>query len=131
MRLLWLNAGLLLPLDKGGKLRTWHLLRQLARRHEVTYLSFAEPGTPREAIDGMGEVCRSLHTVPRGTPAKGTLGFYASAAARLFDPLPYAVGAYRSREYRAIANRLLGTGGFDAVVCDFLVPAVDLPARLP
>ena len=31
MKILWLSAGLLLPLDKGGKLRTWHLMRHLAR----------------------------------------------------------------------------------------------------
>ena len=29
MKILWLSAGLLLPLDKGGKLRTWHLMRHL------------------------------------------------------------------------------------------------------
>ena len=43
MRILWLNANLLLPLDKGGKLRTWHLMRHLAARHDVTYMSFAQP----------------------------------------------------------------------------------------
>ena len=32
MRILWLKTDLLLPLDKGGKLRTWHLMRHLARR---------------------------------------------------------------------------------------------------
>ena len=42
MKILWLNAGLLLPLDKGGKLRTWHLMRGLAARHDITYLSFAD-----------------------------------------------------------------------------------------
>ena len=31
MRILWLKSDLLLPLDKGGKLRTWHLMRHLAR----------------------------------------------------------------------------------------------------
>ena len=45
MRILWLKSDLLLPLDKGGKLRTWHLMRHLARRHEITYLAFAEPGS--------------------------------------------------------------------------------------
>ena len=34
MRILWLTTNLLLPLDKGGKLRTWHLMRHLAARHE-------------------------------------------------------------------------------------------------
>ena len=43
MKILWLNAGLLLPLDKGGKLRTWHLMRHLAARHDITYLSFSDP----------------------------------------------------------------------------------------
>ena len=45
MRLLWLNANLLLPLDKGGRLRTWHLMRHLATRHDITYLCFARPRT--------------------------------------------------------------------------------------
>ena len=43
MKILWLNAGLLLPLDKGGKLRTWHLMRHLATQHDITYVSFCEP----------------------------------------------------------------------------------------
>ena len=36
MRILWLSTNLLLPLDKGGKLRTWHLMRHLAARHSIT-----------------------------------------------------------------------------------------------
>jgi glycosyltransferase involved in cell wall biosynthesis len=47
------------------------------------------------------------------------------------DPLPYAVGTYRSRAYRRRVKELLADGRFDVVVCDFLVPAVNLPARLP
>ena len=65
MRILWLKSDLLLPLDKGGKLRTWHLMRHLARRHDITYLAFAEPDTPREHIDGMREVCTRIETVTR------------------------------------------------------------------
>ena len=77
MRILWLNAGLLLPLDKGGKLRTWHLMRHLARRHEITYLSFADPAALPADHDGMRDVCAHLHTVPRRDPAKGSPRFYA------------------------------------------------------
>ena len=53
MRILWLNASLLLPLDKGGRLRTWHLMRHLAQRHSITYLSFADPQLPAAQRDGM------------------------------------------------------------------------------
>jgi polysaccharide biosynthesis protein PslH len=130
MRLLWLNAGLLLPLDKGGKLRTWHLMRHLAQRHEITYLSFIDPDTMPALREGMREVCAHLQTVPRRDPGKGSAGFYLDAARRLWDPLPYAVGKYRSAAYRAKVDELLARG-FDLVVCDFLVPAVNMPATLP
>ena len=134
MRILWLKSDLLLPLDKGGKLRTWHLMRHLARRHEITYLSFAEPDQARpgaEAIVGMKAVAAHVHTVTRSDPPKGSVRFYADAAAHLFDPLPYAVAKYRSAAFRSRLRQLLRDGGFDLVVCDFLFPAVNLPERLP
>ena len=60
MRILWLSPNLLLPLDKGGKLRTWHLMRHLARRHSITYVSFADPGRTRPRT---GAAC------PRSAPS--------------------------------------------------------------
>ena len=126
MRILWLKSDLLLPLDKGGRLRTWHLMRHLARRHDITYLSFAEG-----AADGMHEVARRVATVPRSDPAKGTWRFYADAALHLVDPLPYAVAKYRSRQFGQTLNDLLASEHFDLLVCDFLFPSVNLPRTLP
>jgi len=131
MRILWLKSDLLLPLDKGGKLRTWHLMRHLARRHQITYLSFADPDQPRADVDGMHEVAVRVETIPRRDPAKRSLRFYADAARHLADPLPYAVGKYRSRAYAAKFRELVSTTAFDLIVCDFLPPAVNLPSRLP
>ncbi len=126
MRILWLNANLLLPLDKGGKLRTWHLMRQLARQHEITYVAFADAVDRERYAKGMGEVCAELVTVPHTTVAKGTWRFRLEAAASLLDPLPYAVGRYRSAPYRSAVDALLARTPYDLVVCDFLVPAVNL-----
>jgi len=131
MKVLWLNAGLLLPLDKGGKLRTWHLMRHLARRHEITYLSFAAPDQPREHIDGMHEVADRVLTVPLGEVPKASLRFYADAGRYLFTRAPYAVARYASEAYRTLVSDLLGRGGFDLLVCDFLPPVVNLPDALP
>jgi glycosyltransferase involved in cell wall biosynthesis len=44
---------------------------------------------------------------------------------------PYAVGKYRSAEYRRAFERLMATHRFDRMVCDFLVPAINLPYSLP
>jgi sugar transferase (PEP-CTERM/EpsH1 system associated) len=131
MRILWLKSDLLLPLDKGGKLRTWHLLRHLARRHQITYLAFADPDPAPGDVDGMREVASRVVTIPRVDPAKGTARFLADAALHLLDPLPYAVGKYRSRRFARTLRKLLADEAFDLIVCDFLFPAVNLPRRLP
>jgi sugar transferase (PEP-CTERM/EpsH1 system associated) len=131
MKILWLNANLLLPLDKGGKLRTWHVMRHLAVRHEITYLSFCDPDQPREDHLGMSEVCAHLHTIPRTDPPKGTTRFYLDAARYLVDRVPYGVAKYRSAPFRSALERILQEQRFDLVVCDFLVPVVNLPERLP
>ena len=131
MKLLWLNAGLLLPLDKGGKLRTWHVMRNLARRHDITYLAFEDPAAAQTDRDGMSEVCRELVTVRRTDADKGTLRFYAGAARYVVDSMPYAIAKYRSAAYRTRIDALLRDRRFDAVVCDFLPPAVNLPEDVP
>jgi sugar transferase (PEP-CTERM/EpsH1 system associated) len=131
MRILWLKSDLLLPLDKGGRLRTWHLMRHLAKRHDITYLSFAERGQELRDMTGMREVAKRVITVPLSDPAKGSLLFYMDAARYLANPLPYAVAKYRSAAYKATLVTLLREQEFDLIVCDFLVPAVNLPKALP
>lgn len=134
MRILWLKSDLLLPLDKGGKLRTWHLLRHLATRHHVTYLSFADPDQlaadgihpSRSVIAGMQDAATRIEVVARVDPPKGSLRFYADAARHLLDPLPYAIAKYRSPAYAGRLKTLLAEEDFDLVVCDFLFPAVNI-----
>jgi glycosyltransferase involved in cell wall biosynthesis len=58
------------PPTNGSKLRAWHLLNELAGRHEVTLLSFAESGEASPAsLDVVRRVCREV-TVVRGNPHK-------------------------------------------------------------
>jgi sugar transferase (PEP-CTERM/EpsH1 system associated) len=131
MRILWLKSDLLLPLDKGGKLRTWHLMRQLAKHHAITFLSYADPEQPAEDIEGMREVASEVITVPRRDAAKGTLAFYLDAARHLADSRPYAVAKYESASYRQALLEVMGRTAFDLIVCDFLPPLVNMPTRLP
>jgi sugar transferase (PEP-CTERM/EpsH1 system associated) len=131
MRILWLKSDLLLPLDKGGKLRTWHLMRHLARRHAITYLAFADPAAPAAHLDGMHEVAASVHTIPRPEVRKGSPRFYANVTRHVADRVPYAVAQYRSSAYRQRVQSLLDTGAFDLVVADFLFSAINLPRRVP
>ncbi|HEX8501623.1 MAG TPA: glycosyltransferase [Pyrinomonadaceae bacterium] len=129
MRILWLKTELLHPVDKGGRIRTYQMLRALRRRHHVTYLTLDDGSAAPEAPSLAGEYCHELVRVPHRTRPKFTAGFYAELAANLASPLPYFIRKYESagmrRELEARA------AGFDVVVCDFLMPSVNVPRSLP
>jgi sugar transferase (PEP-CTERM/EpsH1 system associated) len=131
MRILWLKSEPLLPLDKGGRLRTWHLLRHLARVHQLTYLSFGDTAMDSTSVGDMSHVAERVITIKRRERPKGSIGFYVDVGAHLASPLPYAVGTYRSTAFRETIAHLLEQQPFHLVVCDFLAPAVNVPPALP
>lgn len=129
MRILFLSAPLLFPANTGGRIRSSEILRRVARRHEVTALCFRTPDDSEAAIEAMRACCARLLTVPFTDTPKFTPRFYAALAASLTSALPYTAWKYRNAEVRAcLSSEVLAQ---DLLVCDFLQPAVNLPAVTP
>lgn len=49
LRILWLKTGPLPPVDTGGNIRTFNMLRELRRKNPLTYLALWPDGTPGSA----------------------------------------------------------------------------------
>lgn len=62
MKILFLATWYPEPADNGSKIRTFHMLRYLATRHEVTLAAFSF-GTARPQSGVLPEVCRAIHVV--------------------------------------------------------------------
>lgn len=129
MHLLWLKTDLLHPIDKGGKIRSYHMLRELKKLHHVTYLALDDGTAARDAVERADEYCHELIRVPHRTSAKFSSAFFADLARNMWSPLPYAVHKYRSVEFSRWVER--ENMKADVVVCDFLFPSVNVPDRLP
>lgn len=131
MRILWLKTELLHPVDKGGKIRTYNMLKQLKRDHDITYVALDDGTAPETARANAIEYCHKLISVPHRTRAKFSAGFYGELLANLFSPLPYFMKKYESRGMRQSIEQLLDQEEFDVLVCDFLQPSVNVPDKLP
>jgi len=131
VHLLWLKTELLHPLDKGGRIRTYQMLRHLLRHHRITYVTLDDGNRAPDAIERAAEYCTDLVRVPIRTSPKGSVGFYAELLRNLFSPLPYAVAKYRSSAMGRAIDRLVDRDRPDLVVCDFLAPSVNVPNDLP
>ncbi|MBV9573204.1 MAG: glycosyltransferase [Acidobacteriales bacterium] len=130
MKILWVKPGKLLPLDTGGKLRTYNILRQLHRTHDLTYLSYYGGHRDRAyetEITGHlpGTVC--IYTaVPDVTPFERYLDYLR----RLYWRAPYAVSKFTAPEVQRTLTPWIQARRFDVAVCDFLSSALNFPAFL-
>src|SRR5688500_17010591 len=108
MRILWVKAGKLLPVDTGGKIRSYNLLTQLAARHEVVLLSYysgvRDPVYERDLRDRFPGAA-VIYTGAAGGPLH--------YAGRLAWRAPYAVSKFTSPEVRRAVAQRLGDGSID------------------
>lgn len=130
MRILWLKTDLLHPVDRGGKIRTYHMLRALKQEHHVTYVALDNGRAPAEAATRASEYCHELVRIPYREPERRTTCFWMDLARNLFSPLPYAIGKYHSPAMRAAITHRVDRGEVDLLVCDFLMPAQNVPDGL-
>lgn len=129
MRILWLKTELLHPVDKGGKIRSYNILKGLQRDHTITYLCLDDGSAAADARDRAGEYCHALEMVPHTTVRRGSPRFFLELLRNLVSPLPYAVARWRSA---ALEERLRELApGHDVVICDFLAPSPNVPDGLP
>jgi glycosyltransferase involved in cell wall biosynthesis len=131
MRILWVKVGGLWLPDTGERIRSFRLLSELSRRHEVTLLtthqSFDERAELRKAFPGCRRVDSVRHFVrrPRG------LGFGAALARSWLSPLPVHLRMWRSSELQQRIARVLSAGAADLCIVDFLASMASLPRRSP
>jgi polysaccharide biosynthesis protein PslH len=121
MKLLWVKAGGLLPPDMGGKIRSYNILKQLARRHQITLFTFYPEHPDDQHLRGDG-IFAKLVPVPLPLPPRRSLGEYMSFARMMAAGRPVTIDKFLSPEVHRRYAELLASSTFDVVVCDFLVP---------
>lgn len=130
MKILWVKADKLLPVQNGGNIRTYHVLRYLSEHHRLTFYSYYV-GAPDP--DYENELQRQLPGAVALCTGKPEL----SGAARGLDYLahlralpPYAVSRFAHPKVQKQLQSWFREQSFDVAICDFLDAAVNFPGSL-
>jgi polysaccharide biosynthesis protein PslH len=130
VRILWVKAGKILPVETGGRIRSYNILRHLAERHTMHFVSYY-PGARDEAYDhALREQLPESEAFPAGAP-DGRVRQLAHYAAHLPSTVPYSVAKFTDRMVRDRVRDIVARERPDVAVCDFLAPAENFPDRLP
>ena len=114
-QILFLTQVLPYPLNTGAKIRAYYVLRHLAKRHDVTLVSFVREDDDPGFVEHLETFCRAVHPVPmkrspwRDLRASALAGLTGRSVIILRD---------RIGEMRATVKRLVGAERFAVVHAD-------------
>ncbi len=128
MRILLLAHRFPYPPSDGARVRPYHMIAHLAKRHHVTVASIVRSPEEEDAGRPLAEVCHEVLT--------GQIGRAAAVArmlARLPTPTPSSLGYFYSPELAGKVTTALAGNRFDAIVvfCSSMAQYVESEQRVP
>jgi len=124
------KSGGLLPLDTGGKIRSFNLVRELARNHEVTVFTFYG-SHPNDSHKQLKQHFHQVVCVPIQLPEPRGVAEALDYARNLFSSRPYTLAKYCRPLVTQRLLELVRKEKFDIILCDFLFSADVIPWHWP
>jgi polysaccharide biosynthesis protein PslH len=120
-KILWIKADPLYPLDSGGKIRTFQMLKEWHSWHHITYLSLFPFGMPEAAKAHALTYSSAQSWIPWKDQPKRSFIFYKGILSNLFfSSFPYVIDKYRSAAAASQIAELDRKHNYDIVIADFL-----------
>lgn len=111
MKILYLAHRIPYPPNKGEKIRTFHQIQQLARRHTIHLCSFVDDPRDLPGAAKLREHCASVEVVYRGQARSVLL-----AAEALLKRSPFSVSLFYRKALAEKVTQKAATERFDCIV---------------
>ncbi len=125
MKILFVTESLPYPLDRGGYIRSSHLIRELSRRHEVTLLTSQEATETNQGVEYYSRFCRQVICLSKPKPSALKRSFYLLGG--LLGETPYPLNKNFSTSFLERIKQELQNGDYQTLHCDHLDTAQYLP----
>lgn len=122
MKILMLTPYLPWPLHSGGQIRTYNLLKNLAKKHDITLFSFIRDDAEREYLHKLEPFCKKIQVFKRTKSPWAIRNILLSG----FTPYPFLVCIYFSGEaQRALKIEL--DDGYDIIHAETFYVMPNIP----
>lgn len=129
MNILWVKVGGMVPLDTGGKIRSYHIAKQLAARNEVSLFAFYA-AHENDVHRQLESVFKKVFLCPLKLPENTGIGDKIRYLAHAFSTEPYTMSKFCQPQVKRSLAELLAKERFDLVLADFLNASAVLPTNL-
>ncbi|MBZ5496003.1 MAG: glycosyltransferase family 4 protein [Acidobacteriia bacterium] len=126
LRILFVATQLPAPQDAGGKIRSFHIMRQLARIHDLTFVCTVSPSTDESLLNQVRSICPNFIAVPFRTVSINSWRYLLKLAGNFFGLKPFGIAKDYSPELSERVVGLARSGHYDLIVCDYLHAMINL-----
>jgi polysaccharide biosynthesis protein PslH len=128
MKILMLTPYLPFPLHSGGQIRSYNLLKNLSKKHQVTLFSFIRSNKEREYIPELEQHCHKVKVFKR-RQAWDLRNIILSG----LTPYPFLVSIYFSRAVKKAILRELQNADYDLIHAEtfYVMPNLPSSVKLP
>jgi polysaccharide biosynthesis protein PslH len=118
VRILFVTENLPYPLDSGGRIRSFHVLKALALRHQVTLVTCMHQSCPPDALRNFKPLCSDVRLLQnaRGNMPRVILGLFRD----FLKNRPALIFRHYNESMAATIRDITNRESFDAVHYDHL-----------
>ncbi len=124
MHIVWLRAEPIFPLDSGYRIRSYNLLRGIAREEAVTYVGLRQDDSLIGQISD--QFSSPAITVYASPEVKAGASFYGNLLFNLGSVYPYFMKRFGHADLKSEIRKQVHSGACDLIICDSLESAVNL-----
>jgi sugar transferase (PEP-CTERM/EpsH1 system associated) len=124
VRILFLAFELPYPLDRGGRIKSYHYLQALAKRHHVTLVALSRSLSEQQHLEVLRADLADVHLVPVNIALVRKLRLAVMGLPRW---KPFVMSLYASEEMAQLLRELMTATSFDVIYADHLHMAQHVP----
>jgi glycosyltransferase involved in cell wall biosynthesis len=124
MRILFLSNWFPYPPDNGSKIRIFNMISGLAREHEVTLISFTDPGS-NQTGNHMEDICEAVYAIPKREYNATSV----SAIMGIFDQRPRVLVDRFMPEMNERIQEEINRGNHDVIIASQMYMAAYLDGQ--
>lgn len=127
LRILWVKMGGLWPANSGGRLRSFHTINELSRRHAVTVLTTHSASEDISGLQDNLAHCTRVQSFEFSPPKKDSKKFWLALAGSWLSSLPVDLYKHQCAELAHEVKKAMDTEEYDLCIADFLTAVPNVP----
>lgn len=120
-KILFLTTEIPFPLDNGGKIRTYNLIKALSVENKIDLICFSEEKNNDESIKSLNEFCENIDIVNKiFTNSTSKRILIANVFKSVISNKPFIVRKFIDKRYKSLIGKKLNENKYNTIVMDHL-----------